>query len=384
MTTKDTKYLSILDELIKKQKGDYSFQSGKILGSMCTQAHPIAKKAYTMFLETNLGDPDLFPGTKEIEEKVIAFQKDLMHAPSSSDGLVVSGGTEGNITAIWLATQLTGKNEIMIPESAHFSFQKIASMMKVKLTPISLTQDFVINLKELEKKISPDTAAVVGIAGSTELGTIDPIPQLAQLCEKRDVFLHVDAAFGGFIIPFLKEMGYDVPSFDFSLSGVSSISLDAHKMGYAAIPMGTLLVREGKWLDRITVKSLCTSTYHQTGLLGTRSGGPVAASYAVFKYLGKTGYQKVVRQCMDVTMYTVEQIKEIGLPLIQDPVMNVIAIRLEHLDDIVNGLAEEGWKVNKIERLSALRLVLMPQIKKKTIDEFIPVLKKICQQVGEL
>ena len=138
-----------------------------------------------------------------------------------------------------------------------------------------------MDIKKISGKINKNTAAVVGVAGSTELGTVDPIPELSEICSDENIFLHVDAAFGGFVIPFLKQLHYDVPDFDFLLKGINTVSIDAHKMGYSAMPLGTLIIRDEKWLDEISVKSPCISSKKQTGILGTRSGGPVAAAYAV-------------------------------------------------------------------------------------------------------
>lgn len=378
------KYDEILTELDEFRKKDFSFQSGRILGSMCSEPHPIARDAYKKFLDTNLGDPGLFPGTKKIERQYISFIQSLLHAPPSSAGHIVSGGTEGNITAMWLAKQLSGNNEIIIPASAHFSFQKIASLMDMKLKPIPLTRSYTMDVTQVKRKLQTTTAAVIGIAGSTDLGTIDPIQEIAELCHDEHVFLHVDAAFGGYIIPFLKTMGYNLPQFDFLSEGVNSISIDAHKMGYAAIPLGVVAFREKQWLEDISVPSQCISSKKQAGLLGTRSGGPVAAAYAVSRYLGIKGYQQVVSHCMETTTYAVEQICSIGLPIITEPVLNVIGVRLKNPTKVERALDQEGWKVNIIDHLSSIRIVCMPQITKEIIDEFIPILRKICRKVGEL
>jgi len=374
----------ILQELNGYREKDFTFASGHILGSMCTQPHPIAKEAYVKFLETNTGDPELFPGTKEIEFKVIKFISELLNAPKTSIGQIISGGTEGNITAMWLAKRLTGKKEIIIPESAHFSFQKIASLMDMKLVSVPLNEHYYVDITKIKDKINENTAAILGIAGSTELGTIDPIPELSEICFDENLFFHVDAAFGGFVIPFLKDLNFDVPDFDFRLKGVSTISLDAHKMGYSAIPLGTIVIRDKKWLDEISVESHCINSRKQAGILGTRSGGPVAASYAVVRYLGRDGYRKMVEKCMNITRYTEEKIMEMGLTLVTKPTMNVIGIKMKKLTELVKKLSEYGWKVNKIDRLSCIRIVIMPQITKKIIDEFIPVFRKTCGEVGEL
>jgi tyrosine decarboxylase/aspartate 1-decarboxylase len=374
----------IFKDLKNYQQRDFSFSSGHILGSMCTQPHPIAREAYIQFLETNLGDPKLCPGTKEIESRFIAFISTLLHAPKKSVGQIVSGGTEGNITAMWIAKQLSGKKEVILPESAHFSFQKIASLMDMKLIEIPLTKEYVMDISQLKKKIGKGTAAVVGLAGSTELGAIDPIPELSEICSNEHVLLHVDAAFGGFIIPFMRKLHYNVPQFDFKLKGVSTISIDSHKMGYSAIPLGTLMIRQKHWLESISVESPYISCEKQAGILGTRSGAPVAAAYAVAQYLGFEGYKKMVKSCMDVTSYTEKRISDLGLSLVTKPTMNVLGVHLKKPGQIVKKLSERGWRVNKVERLSCIRLVLMPQITKQIIDEFIPVLEKTCNEVGEL
>ena len=374
----------IFKELDSLQQRDFSFSSGHILGSMCTQPHPIAHEAYIRFLETNLGDPELCPGTKEIESRFIAFISKLLHAPKTAVGQIVSGGTEGNITAIWIAKQLSGKHDVVLPESAHFSFQKIASLMDMKLMEVPLTNDYIMDIQQMKKKIHKDTAAVIGIAGSTELGAIDPIPEMSEICTDEHLFFHVDAAFGGFVIPFLKELRYKVPDFDFQLKGVCSVSIDSHKMGFSAIPLGTLMIRQRQWLDCISVESPYISSEKQSGILGTRSGAPVAAAYAVARYLGHTGYRNMVKSCMDVTKYTEEQITELGLSPVIKPTMNVLGVKLKKPSRIVKKLFEQGWRVNKVDRLSCIRLVLMPQITKQIIDEFIPVLQKTCEEEGEL
>jgi len=381
---KKIKYKNILKKLDKYKNKDFTFSSGKIIGSMCTQPHEISTKAYIKFLDTNLGDPELFPGTNEIEIALKKYILKLLNAPKTAGGITVSGGTEGNITAMWLAKELTKKNEIILSKSAHFSFKKIASLIDMKLITIPLTKNYVIDINKIKNKINDNTAAIIGIAGSTELGTIDSIPQLSDISLDENIFLHVDAAFGGFIIPFLKNLNYEVTDFDFNLKGVNSISIDAHKMGYSAIPLGLLAVRKKNWLDKISVESHCINSKRQTGILGTRSGGPVAAAYAVTKFLGKKGYTKLIKNCMNLTIYVESEINKIGLELITKPTMNVLGIKIKNLDEVYKKLSDLGWKVNKIDRISCLRIVVMPHISKKSIDEFIPILKKVCMEVGEI
>lgn len=374
----------IFIELKKLKDNDFSFLKGQILGSMCTQPHPIAKKAYIDFLETNLGDPELFPGTKEIESRLITYILDLLNAPKNSTGLIGSGGTESNINAIWFIKNLSRKKEIIIPESAHFSFEKIKSLMDIDIITAPLDKNYLIDISKVRKKINKNTAAIIGIAGSTELGTIDPISELSDICFDEKIFLHVDAAFGGFIIPFMRKLGHSLPEFDFKLQGVSSISIDPHKMGCSTIPIGVLVVKNKNWLNNISINTTYISSKKQAGILATRSGGPVAAAYAAIKYLGEEGYKDIVKKCINNTNFLVKEINEIGLELVTKPILNVIGIKLKDPLKVVNELTKLGWKVNKMDRLSAIRIVLMPHVSKKIINKFIPDLKKVCQKTGEI
>jgi len=165
---------------------------------------------------------------------------------------------------------------------------------------------------------------------------------------------------------------------------ISSIVVDSHKMGYSALSLGTLIIRKSKWLDQISVDSPYISVKKHAGILGTRSGGPVAAAYAVARYLGMDGYKKVVKNCMNTTRYAEEKLTEIGLNLIIKPTMNVFGVKLSKPEMVAEKLSEYGWRVNKMNHLSCIRIVLMPQITKEIIDEFVPVLKKVCEEVGEL
>jgi tyrosine decarboxylase/aspartate 1-decarboxylase len=254
----------------------------------------------------------------------------------------------------------------------------------MKLITIPLNKNYIIDIKKLKNKINDNTAAIIGIAGSTELGTIDPIPYLSDICLDENIFLHVDAAFGGFVIPFLKKLNYKVTDFDFKLKGINTITIDAHKMGYSAIPLGLIVVREKNWLDKISVESTCINSDKQMGILGTRSGGPVAAAYAVTKFLDINGYIKLIENCINLTKYIECEIIKMGLKLITKPTMNVIGVKIKNLNNVNKKLSDLGWKVNKIDRISCLRIVIMPHITKKIIDDFIPILKKVCKEEKEI
>jgi tyrosine decarboxylase/aspartate 1-decarboxylase len=235
MNMKKEPYEKVIEELNNASTKDYHFADGRILGSMCTGPIAIAQKAHSMFLEANLGNPGLYPGTARLEAELIEMLSSLLHGDGRS-GMTVSGGTEANITALWIAKKASRGTEVIYPKSSHFSLQKAADILGLEAKEVGLTSEQKIDLSEVEDNLSNRTAAVVCMAGTTEFGAIDPIKELAELC--GDTILHVDAAFGGFVIPFLKELGYPMPLFDFELEGVDFISVDPHKMGMATIPAG--------------------------------------------------------------------------------------------------------------------------------------------------
>lgn len=347
-----------------------SFSSGRILGSMCTQPHPAALAAYRAFMESNLGDARLFPGTKELERRVIERVGGLLHAPATMDGQMTSGGTESNLTALWIHTQLRNSKTVVVPEHAHFSFQKAASLMDLELEVLPC-RGHVADPTVLPGMLDDDVACVVAVAGTTNTGRVDPVEAIAKRCMEAEVPLHVDAAFGGFVLPFLHRLGLSDTAFDFAIDGVSSISLDPHKMGMSVIPAGLLMLRHGEWFERIAVTATCTHTRRQLSLLGTRPGAAAAATYAVLHELGWDGYRDVVARCMETTNYAAGQLRDAGFELVVEPELNVLAVRMAEAGRVAERLAERGWMVGVNERDGALRLVLMPHVKKTLIDDFV-------------
>ena len=244
----------ILKELKNFQSEDLKYMDGRILCSMCTEAHPFAKKIYCDFLDSNLGDYGLFKDSKKIEESVINSIGKFLSGDKVY-GNIVTGGTEANIMAIRAARNHARKykgitdGEILIPKSAHFSFKKAADMLNLKIVELDLDNNYKIDINSIKENISDKTVAIVAIAGTTELGLVDPIDKISEIALENNIYFHVDAAFGGFLIPFLTELGYDFPVFDFSLPGVCSITVDPHKMGLAPIPAGGILFRNQEYLD---------------------------------------------------------------------------------------------------------------------------------------
>ena len=269
--------------------------------------------------------------------------------------------------------------EIIIPDSAHFSFKKAADMLNLKIVEAKLDDNYKIDVESVKNAISSKTVAIVAIAGTTELGLIDPIEEISKIAFENNIYFHVDAAFGGFSIPFLRESGYDLPVFDFSLEGVCSITVDPHKMGLAPIPAGGIIFRREEYLDVMAVDSPYLTVKTQSTIVGTRLGASSAATYAIMKYFGKEGYSKLIKRLMDDTMFFYENLKKLGYEIVCEPELNIVAFN--HPDMDANVLAEKlenlGWKVSVAKCPVAIRVVLMNHIKRNHLEELLKDLKDI-------
>ena len=385
MEDKGISKTEVFRRLKEFKKKDMTHRSGKILGSMCTCPHPVGLRAYQMFLESNLGDPGLFKGTKAMEDEVINLLGDLL-GKQDIHGHIITGGTEANIMAMRAARNSAKLEnpgikdpEIIVPKSAHFSFKKAADMLCLNIMEAKLDSDYKVDINSIEEMLSKNTVAVVAVAGTTELGKVDPIEDISNICLENNIYLHVDAAFGGYSIPFLNEMGYEFPKFDFELKGVCSITIDPHKMGLAPIPTGGILFREKKYLDAMSIETPYLTEDRQSTIVGTRTGASTAATWALMKYLGREGYKKVSNQCMEITKLLYEGIIESGFEVVTEPQLNIVAFKSKDIsvDELARRLENLGWAVSKSSYPRAIRVIVMPHIKEKHVKAFIEDLKSL-------
>lgn len=372
---------TILEELRTRLSRDFSFRDGHILGSMCSYPDGLVSQVFAEFLEKNIGDPGLFPATVELESEVIHIIGSFLGAPEAI-GSVLTGGTEANIVAMWAAKRKAEKlrRQVVLSESAHFSFDKAADLMDLELVRIPLDDDKRVNLALLEAAVSDRTMAIVGMAGSTGLGTVDDLEALSRIALRNDLYLHVDAAFGGFVLPFLAEAGYPSLPFDFSLPGVSSITIDPHKMGRSAIPAGCLLFRN-RQLARYAetnVTYLAGGETNQRTITGTRSGASVAAVWTSLNQLGRAGLVENVRRAMELTHWFVEQVRKTpGLAAVVEPTLNIVGVATQRGDivQLASRLRHQGWAVSLFD--GYLRIVLMPHVTREHLSEFLKDVQRL-------
>jgi tyrosine decarboxylase/aspartate 1-decarboxylase len=366
-----------MDDILKKAESE-NFTYDKILSSMCTIPHPVAVRAHLRFIHSNLGDPALFPGTKKLEDETVSMIGSLFHLKRAY-GYLTSGGTESNIQAVRAYRNLLSveKPNIVVPQSAHFSFDKISDLLKIEVRKARLNREYQVDSDSVRSLLDENTVCIVGIAGTTEFGQIDPIEELSEIAEENKIPLHVDAAFGGLIIPFLSGS----PKFDFQLSGVTSVSVDPHKMGMSTIPSGCLIFRRKKYLDALKIPTPYLVSKEQYSLSGTRPGASAAATYAVLSHLGWKGLKKIVERCIRLTQFLLEKTSEVGIFPVVEPRMNVVALKVPKPKKVAERLSDRGWKISITRKPVSLRLVIMPHVKRENLQIFISDLSDVVRDI---
>ena len=359
-----------LEELREFLQMDTQFSEGTILNSMCTEPHPLARKAHALFMNANLGNPGLCKGTAEMEKRVITFLAEILHG-KNIDGHILSGATESNITALYTARNLTGNHEVLFSENAHFSVKKAVNFLEMKGVQLPLDDSYRLSVETLKERITKKTALVFCVAGSTELGVVDPVPDICEVAEDHGVPVHVDAAFGGFVLPFLEPDIRKRYRFDFQNEAVFSLSVDPHKMGLSTIPSGALLVRDTNYLKMGSVESAYLTRQKSYTMLGTRASAAVAATYAVMRHLGLEGYKAVVRTCMENARFLAENVRALGCELVVEPVVNLVGIKLDGLAEVKRRLEGKGWKLSVAKHPPCLRIVVMPHVTREVLVSFM-------------
>jgi tyrosine decarboxylase/aspartate 1-decarboxylase len=215
----------------------------------------------------------------------------------------------------------------------------------------------------------------VGTAGTAELGVVDPIEELSEIALENNVWLHVDAAFGGLVIPFLKGANF---KFDFSLEAVKSMTVDPHKMGMAAIPTGSVIFRDHLALDFIKTETPYLTDHFQYTFVGTRTGASAASAWAVFRSLGVKGFKRIVNNCMKTTLFLTDELRNTGFKLLIEPTLNIVAFKSsQNTKQLAEKLWQRGWFVSYLPRYDCIRLVVMPHVKRRHALAFLKDLIEI-------
>ncbi|WP_435144093.1 tyrosine decarboxylase MfnA [Halobaculum sp. P14] len=334
----------------------------RVLSSMCTEPHPAARAAADRFLTSNPGDPATYGEIGDIEADVVDALGDLAGL-SEPNGYVASGGTEANIQAMHAARNLaeTAEPNVVTPTSAHFSFHKAAELLGVELRTVPTDADHRADVDAVTAAVDEDTALVVGVAGSTEYGRVDPIPALADVAADAGARFHVDAAWGGYYLPF---SGHD---WGFADADVDTLTVDPHKAGRAVVPSGGILAREQETLDALAVETPYLETQSQATLTGTRSGAGVAAAAAAMEALWPDGYREEYERAASLADWLAAELRGRGCRVV-DPELPLVAFELP--EAAFSAVREAGWRLARTGAGEA-RVVVMPHVTREMLTAFL-------------
>ena len=326
----------------------YVYDAGK-------EAEDVVKTAYAGYLSENALDPTVFPSMHAMEMQIIRMMANHLGGDETTTGSFTSGGTESIILAVKAARDYARKvrgiaePEIILPYTAHASFQKAADYLDVGkvLVPVD-PETYKADVDAMCAAITENTIMLVGSACSYAHGVVDPIPELGQLALEKNLLLHVDGCIGGFVLPYFERLGAKVTPFDLSVPGVTSISCDLHKYAYAAKGASVLLHNNADVRRQQIYACADWSGYTVVNntVQSTKSGGPLAGAWAALNFIGDDGYMDIMRTMLDATRQLVEGIEAIpGLRLMAQPESNLIAFTSDEINifHIADEMKERGW-----------------------------------------
>lgn len=362
----------VIETLESRRGDDARWQDGRTFGLVYDggpEVHAVAEAAAAMYLHENALNTLAIPSLGQIQREVVGAMADLLHGPDAA-GFMTSGGTESILMAVKAARERgraergIEQGQIVLADTAHAAFHKGAHYFGLEPIIVPAGADYRCDINATADAISERTVMVVGSAPQYPHGVIDPIPDLAALATEVDANMHVDACMGGFVLPFMERLGEPVRPWDFRVEGVTTISLDVHKLGYA--PKGaSIILHRDKALRRFqtyTFDDWRGGFYASPSMQGTRSGAPMAAAWAVMQLLGIDGYERLTRTTIDTARKLQAGIRAIdGLDLVGEPEAQLLALRIadgweQQLDIFAIGeaLGRRGWYLDRQHRPDSL------------------------------
>jgi glutamate/tyrosine decarboxylase-like PLP-dependent enzyme len=363
----------ILSELGVARQHDVQWQDGKafsLVYRVDDEVGGILKDAYTMFFSENGLNPMAFPSLRKFETEVVAMSAGLLGGDEGVTGTMTSGGTDSILMAV-LAAREWGRQhrphvaepEMLLPASAHPAFDKAGHYFGVKAVRVPVGPDLRADVDAMRRAITSRTILMAGSAPAYPHGVVDPIEPLAAAAKSVGILFHTDACVGGFVLPFVRRLGYPVPGFDFNVPGVTSISADLHKYAYAAKGASVILyrhpeLRRGQFFATVDWSG---GIYASPGMSGTRPGGAIAAAWAILNFLGEDGYLRITDTVMKTTQKIRQGIEAIPeLKVLSNPEMSVMAIASDRLNiyEVADELAERGWHIDRQQFPPSLHLTV--------------------------
>ncbi len=324
-------------------------------------------EVYSLHSQSNPLHIDLWPSGMKFEAEIVAMTASMLGSDETSDeivGTVTSGGTESIILAMKAYRDHTGlkRPEMVIPDSAHVAFDKAAHYFGYKQVRVPVAEDFRADVDAMARAVTRKTAVVVGSAPGFPHGVIDPIAELSDMARERGIGFHTDACLGGFLLPWAAKLGHQIPPFDFSLPGVTSMSADTHKYGYAAKGTSVVLYR-GRELRRsqyFVAADWPGGLYYSPTVAGSRPGALLATAWAAMLAMGEEGYSEATSRILATAEMIKAGIAAIPeLRILGDPLW-VIAFTSDQVNiyEVMAQMAQRGWSLNGLHHPQAIHIAL--------------------------
>ncbi len=350
--------------------------------------------AYGILLSANGLNPMAFQSLKKLETNVIRITANLLNGDKNVCGVMTSGGTESCLLAVKTYRDMARakrpwirKPNMIIPVTAHVAWQKAAEYFNVKAIYAPLNENYFVDTKAVKKSINRNTIMLLGGAPEYPHGIIDPIEELGEIAEKKNIPLHVDACVGGYLLPFIEKLGNKLPPWDFRVPGVTSISADTHKYGFAAKGASTILYRNTDYLQHqfFVSDDWPGGVFASPALLGTRPGGAYGAAWAALQAIGEEGYLDIARRTMDTTRALMNGIKKIPeLEIIGDPQASLFGYRSTDKNISIFAVGDQmenrGWHIDRLQRPDGLHAMVTP-LHEKTVKKYLKDLRDSVEEV---
>jgi sphinganine-1-phosphate aldolase len=366
----------VLAKLLAMKQGDQDWRGGRVFSlvySAGDEVHELLQDALSLYSAENGLNVLAFPSIGTMQHDIVRNTASLLGGddPASGGGIagyLTSGGTESLLQAVKTARDVARKErgiqrpQMVAAESAHAAFTKAADYFDVELIRVPVGPDFRVDLDTMNDACTDTTIMVVGSAPTYPHGVVDPICDIAALALERGILCHVDACMGGFLLPFLARLGRFSEPFDFRLPGVTSMSADVHKYGYASKGVSVVLYRTPELARHqvFATSDWLGGFYASTAMAGTRPAGPIAAAWAALMHIGLDGYLELTRAAHDAARELRIGIEAIpGLEVRGDPLATVMAFGAREpasLDIFAVGekLSADGWYLDRQNRPDSL------------------------------
>ena len=367
------------------EEEDARYKGGQVSGTIYSgdeEHYAFLSETFHHYAHANVMQRDMYPSATKFEAEIVAMTADMLHGDDETGGVVTSGGTESLMNPMLVyrewgrETKGVTQPQVIMPVTAHPALDKGCHYFDIELMKAPVNDQFVVDVDWVADHITDRTVALVGSAGTYPHGLIDDIAALGALAQEHQLGLHVDGCLGGFILPWGNELGYDVPVFDLRVPGVTSISADTHKYGYALKGTSVLLYRpkDLRHFQYFMATDWPGGRYSSPGMSGSRSGGIITATWASMVSLGREGYRRIAADIFRTAAGIIDAITALPeLRVLGSPFFNVAFTTAGDLDiyHVNDHLASKGWRMNGLQLPPALHFcVTRPNTQPGVVERF--------------